>query len=166
MQRLPATSDVPSTVRSLGRSTSQRQPESPADVLRRNQAALVELGRLSELSPGTSYRVGVLAPARATKKPPNAFRQVKSVDAARVPAVMLVRLVEVPMLCDGEQVLNPILEDDEEPETETVMEIELWRTDRVTSVIDLDAAGLVLPTAPGGWQEALYPPWLAQGLCR
>ncbi len=45
------------------------------------------------------------------------------------------------------------------------MEFELWRADRATSIIDLDARGCVVaaPTLTG-WQEQLYPSHLVAGL--
>ncbi len=49
---------------------------------------------------------------------------------------------------------------------ETLVEMELWRADRATSLIDLDSRGCVVASAPPqqqSWQEALYPPGLVLG---
>ncbi len=64
--------------------------------------------------------------------------------------MMVVRLVDVPVPGGG----TPT----------TLLEMELWRADRTTSVIDLDGRGYMLLSPTVTWQERLYPAHLASGL--
>ena len=56
--------------------------------------------------------------------------------------------------------------DPSDPSIESmVLEVELWRADMATSIIDLDASGRVLSSEEDIMSE-LYPPGLPRGSCR